>query len=45
MFGMMSDQASEDAIITLKNLPEKNEELREIYSGTVIPVIRGQRFQ
>lgn len=37
MFGMMSDQASEDAIITLKNLPEKNEELREIYSGTVIP--------
>lgn len=23
MFGMMSDQASEDAIITLKNLPEK----------------------
>lgn len=37
MFGMMSDQASEDAIITLKNLPEKNEELREIYPGTVIP--------
>ncbi|EOH72314.1 MULTISPECIES: MmcQ/YjbR family DNA-binding protein [Enterococcus] len=37
MFGMMSDQASEDAIITLKNLPEKNEELREIYAGTVIP--------
>lgn len=37
MFGMMSDQASEDAIITLKNLPEKNEELREIYQGTVIP--------
>lgn len=23
MFGMMSDEASEDAIITLKNLPEK----------------------
>ena len=37
MFGMMSDEASEDAIITLKNLPEKNEELREIYAGTVIP--------
>ena len=37
MFGMMSNQASEDAIITLKNLPEKNEELREIYVGIVIP--------
>lgn len=37
MFGMMSDQASQDAIITLKNLPEKNEELREIYAGIVIP--------
>lgn len=37
MFGMMSNEASEDAIITLKNLPEKNEELREIYAGTVIP--------
>ncbi|MGL9726795.1 MmcQ/YjbR family DNA-binding protein [Enterococcus sp. DIV0756] len=37
MFGMMSDQADEDAIITLKNLPVKNEELREIYAGTVIP--------
>lgn len=37
MFGMMSDQPSDDAIITLKNLPEKNEELREIYTGTVIP--------
>ncbi|BBM19883.1 hypothetical protein G15_3564 [Enterococcus avium] len=37
MFGMMSDQASEDAIITLKNLPEKNEELREIYAGTGSP--------
>ena len=33
MFGMMSDQASEDAIITLKNLPEKNEELRDSDSG------------
>lgn len=37
MFGMMSDQAGEDAIITLKNLPEKNEELRELYQGIVIP--------
>lgn len=37
MFGMMSDQAGEEAIITLKNLPEKNEELREIYPATVIP--------
>ena len=37
MFGMMSNQASQDAIITLKNLPEKNEELREIYAGIVIP--------
>jgi len=37
MFGMMSDQARQDAIITLKNLPEKNEELREIYAGIVIP--------
>lgn len=37
MFGMMSDQASQDAIITLKNLPGKNEELREIYAGIVIP--------
>lgn len=37
MFGMMSDQAREDAIITLKNLPEKNEELRELYQGIVIP--------
>lgn len=37
MFGMMSDQAGEDAIITLKNLPEKNEELREMYKDIVIP--------
>ncbi|WP_281738617.1 MmcQ/YjbR family DNA-binding protein [Enterococcus dispar] len=37
MFGMMSDQAGEDAIITLKNLPEKNEELREVYQDIVIP--------
>lgn len=37
MFGMMSDQAGEDAIITLKNLPEKNEELREVYKNIVIP--------
>ncbi|MDT2743779.1 MmcQ/YjbR family DNA-binding protein [Enterococcus asini] len=37
MFGMMSDQTGEDAIITLKNLPEKNEELREVYKDIVIP--------
>ena len=37
MFGMMSDQAGEDAIITLKNLLEKNEELREVYQDIVIP--------
>lgn len=37
MFGMMSDQPREDAIITLKNLPEKNEELRELYQCIVIP--------
>ncbi|RGW14514.1 MmcQ/YjbR family DNA-binding protein [Enterococcus asini] len=37
MFGMMSDQSGEDAIITLKNFPEKNEELRELYQGVVIP--------
>lgn len=37
MFGMMSDQANEETIITLKNLPTKNEELREMYQGIVIP--------
>lgn len=37
MFGLMTEQATEDAIITLKNLPEKNEELREMYPGIVIP--------
>lgn len=37
MFGMLSVQGSLSAIITLKNLPEKNEELREVYPGTVIP--------
>ncbi|MCD5001299.1 MmcQ/YjbR family DNA-binding protein [Enterococcus saccharolyticus] len=31
MFGTMSPQATEQAMITLKGLPEKNEELREIY--------------
>lgn len=31
MFGMMSPQVGEHAIITLKGIPEKNEELREIY--------------
>lgn len=37
MFGMMSDQANEETIITLKNLPTKNEELREMYQGIVSP--------
>lgn len=36
-FGMMSPNPSEDALITLKNLPEKNEELREIYPQVIIP--------
>lgn len=36
-FGMMSPEASSDALITLKNLPEKNEELRELYPGVIIP--------
>ncbi|MGX7196463.1 MmcQ/YjbR family DNA-binding protein [Enterococcus olivae] len=31
MFGTMSPEVTEQAIITLKGLPEKNEELREIY--------------
>ena len=33
----MTEQATEETIITLKNLPEKNEELREMYPGVVIP--------
>lgn len=37
MFGMMSVTGSLEAIITLKNLPEKNEELRELHPETVIP--------
>ncbi|WP_291290706.1 MmcQ/YjbR family DNA-binding protein [Enterococcus sp.] len=36
-FGMMSPEATDDAIITLKNKPEVNEELREQYPGTIIP--------
>ncbi|MBV7389158.1 MULTISPECIES: MmcQ/YjbR family DNA-binding protein [Enterococcus] len=36
-FGMMSPEASPEALITLKNLPEKNEELRELYPGMIIP--------
>lgn len=37
MFGMMSLPGEAKAIITLKNKPEKNEELRELYPGIVIP--------
>ena len=36
MFGMMSLVGDSKAIITLKNRPEKNEELRELYPGVVI---------
>lgn len=36
-FGMMSHEAKQDALITLKNLPEKNEELRELYPDVIIP--------
>jgi predicted DNA-binding protein (MmcQ/YjbR family) len=36
-FGMMSPQANEDALITLKNKPAVNEELREQYPGIIIP--------
>ncbi|MGM0216333.1 MmcQ/YjbR family DNA-binding protein [Enterococcus sp. AZ109] len=32
MFGMMSPEAQETSAITLKGPPEKNEELRELYS-------------
>ncbi|WP_207871776.1 hypothetical protein DOK78_000173 [Enterococcus sp. DIV2402] len=35
MFGTMSPELSETAIITLKGEPEKNEEWREIYSDIV----------
>lgn len=37
MFGMMSVTAGEDSIITLKNHPEENEQLREMYPGVIIP--------
>ena len=35
--GMMSPEANDDAIITLKNKPEVNEELREQYPEAIIP--------
>ena len=34
---MMSPEANDDAIITLKNKPEVNEELREQYPEAIIP--------
>lgn len=37
MFGMMSPEKTEKAIITLKNDPAKNEELRELYPDVIIP--------
>jgi predicted DNA-binding protein (MmcQ/YjbR family) len=36
-FGMMSPESNEEAIITLKNKPEINEELREQYPEAIIP--------
>lgn len=36
-FGLMNPAADPQAKITLKNLPKKNEELRELYSGAIIP--------
>ncbi|WP_430610043.1 MmcQ/YjbR family DNA-binding protein [Enterococcus sp. DIV0876] len=36
-FGMMSPEASEDTLITLKNLPEVNESLREQFPGVIVP--------
>lgn len=36
-FGLMSPLAGENALITLKNDPEQNEELRELYPGIIIP--------
>ncbi|EGW2153588.1 MmcQ/YjbR family DNA-binding protein [Enterococcus faecium] len=36
-FGMMSQEAEEQALITLKHFPEKNEELRTMYPETIIP--------
>lgn len=32
MFGLMTQEITDSSTITLKGLPEKNEELREIYS-------------
>lgn len=37
MFGMLSVVADGDSIITLKNYPEENEHLRELYPQVVIP--------
>ncbi|WP_078393792.1 MmcQ/YjbR family DNA-binding protein [Shouchella patagoniensis] len=34
-FGIMSPKPSKEALITLKNLPEKNEELREMYEDVI----------
>lgn len=31
MFGLMSPTVNEEAILTIKGIPEKNEELREMY--------------
>ncbi|MBO0460245.1 MmcQ/YjbR family DNA-binding protein [Enterococcus sp. DIV1298c] len=36
-FGMMSPEANEKALITLKHFPEKNEELRTLYPEIIIP--------
>ncbi|MGG5324755.1 hypothetical protein IGJ83_000305 [Enterococcus pernyi] len=36
-FGMMSPEANEKALITLKHFQEKNEELRTMYPGIIIP--------
>lgn len=37
MFGLMNHQAENQAMITLKNLPIVNEELREMYPETILP--------
>ncbi len=36
-FGMMSPEPTADTLITLKNLPEVNESLREQFPGVIIP--------
>lgn len=36
-FGMMSIDGTAESIVTLKNDPEKNEELREMYPEVIIP--------